>query len=539
MSRRSPGMQRWILAAAAAGIPALPLAAQVTSDAPGTLPDALVDLAGAEGLARVHGVWRYQDARIVPAMLGDVGADLRPSGKPHPTFDITPRAGIADFDDASWETLGPGGLLERRGSGRLCFGWYRLRVTLPEHVEDFAVAGSTVIFEVVVDDYAEVWVNGALPRDLGRTGGALIKGFNAPNRVVLTDHAEPGQTFQLAVFAANGPLSSPPENFLWVRSATLEFHQRPLVGERVPLTVETHDARLSRIVPPDAELQRVASGFQFIEGPVWDAASNTLLFSDPNANCIYRFAPHGQVTVMRSKSGYLGARPGRYHQPGSNGLAFDREGRLVVCEHGNRRVVRHERSGALTVLADRHDGKRLNSPNDLVFRSDGTLYFTDPPFGLPGVFADPDKQLPFSGVYSWKDGVVTLLARELTGPNGLAFSPDERSLYVDNWDPERKVVLKYPVRDDGTLGAGELFFSMQDAPEEEALDGLKVDRDGNLFVSGPGGVWILSPEGTHLGTLRCPELPANFAFAEADGRTLYLTARTGLYRLRLATRSLP
>jgi len=177
-----------------------------------------------------------------------------------------------------------------------------------------------------------------------------------------------------------------------------------------------------------------------------------------------------------------------------------------VCQHGERRVIRIEPTGAITVLADRYQGKRLNSPNDLVYRKDGTLYFTDPPFGLPRIFDDPRKELAFSGVYRVRDGQVTLVAKDLTGPNGIAFSPDEKFLYVTNWDEKKKVVMRYPV---------------------------KVDAEGHLFVSGPGGVWILSPEGRHLGTLRFPELPANMAWGDADGRMLYLTARTSVYRLRL------
>ena len=179
------------------------------------------------------------------------------------------------------------------------------------------------------------------------------------------------------------------------------------------------------------------------------------------------------------------------------------------------------------------EGKRLNSPNDLVYKSDGSLYFTDPPFGLPKAFDDPRKELPFSGVFRLADGALRLVASDLTGPNGLAFSPDENFLYVTNWDVARKVVMRYEVTADGSLANGRVFFDMTAAPGEEALDGIKVDRDGNLFVSGPGGLWIIGPDGRHLGTIRAPELPANMAWGDADGRTLYLTARTSVYRIRL------
>jgi gluconolactonase len=222
-----------------------------------------------------------------------------------------------------------------------------------------------------------------------------------------------------------------------------------------------------------------------------------------------------------------------FKQPGSNGLTFDPQGRLTVCQHGERRVIRIEPTGAITVLADRYQGKRLNSPNDLVYKKDGALYFTDPPFGLPKFFDDPRKELSFSGVYRVKDGQVTLVAKDLSGPNGVAFSPDEKFLYVTNWDERKKVVMRYPVKADGTLTAGSVFFDMTSAPGEEALDGMKVDAEGHLFVSGPGGVWVISGEGKHLGTLKFPQLPANMAWGDADGRTLYLTARTSVYRLRL------
>jgi gluconolactonase len=182
------------------------------------------------------------------------------------------------------------------------------------------------------------------------------------------------------------------------------------------------------------------------------------------------------------------------------------------------------------VLADRFEGKRLNSPNDLVYRSDGTLYFTDPPFGLPGGFDDPDKELGFSGVFRVRDGEVSLLTAELSGPNGLAFSPDERWLYVGNWDFGHTVVMRY----DPDSGKGSVFFDMTGASRDDAIDGIKVDGRGNLYVCGPGGIWVLSPEGEHLGTLRLPEAPHNLAWGDDDGRALYITALTSVYRLRLA-----
>jgi gluconolactonase len=214
-------------------------------------------------------------------------------------------------------------------------------------------------------------------------------------------------------------------------------------------------------------------------------------------------------------------------------LTFDPNGLLTICQHGNRRVIRVNPHGDVTVLADRYEGKRLNSPNDLVYRSDGTLYFTDPPFGLPEVFDDPGKETPFSGVYRVRDGVVSLETDELEGPNGLAFSPDERFLYVGNWDPDHKVVMRYEVAADGALSDGTVFHDMTGAPGDDAIDGIKVDEAGNLYVCGPGGIWVLSPGGERLGLLRLPEDPHNLAWGDEDGRTLYVTALTGVYRIRL------
>ena len=513
--------------------------AQVTADAPAGRPVAIIDLATDEGARLVRGQWRYSDVRIIEVDHRDPGADLRPSGPPNRTYDITPHAGGPAFDDSAWPLVPASRLQTRRGNGRLSFAWYRMRVTIPERVGTMDPTGSTIIFEIVVDDYAEVWVDGQLPIVLGQVGGPLIRGFNAPNRVVLTRDARPGQQFQLAVFGINGPISNPPGNFIWVRSATLAFHQPAEARNAVP--VDTRIVRvepaLDAIVPPSAKIERLATGFLFTEGPVWvprtDTAEGYLLFSDPNANTIYRWSRHGEVSVFRTKSGYTGVDVGEYGQPGSNGLALDREGRLTINEHGNRRVTRLEKTGALTVLADRYHGKRLNSPNDLVYRSDGALYFTDPPFGLPRFADDPRKELPYSGVFCLIDGTLTLVSTDLAGPNGLAFSPDERYLYVGNWDPKRKVVMRYEARPDGTLANGRVFFDMTDAPGDDAIDGIKVDQRGNLYVSGPGGLWILSPEGRHLGTLIGPEHPHNMAWGDDDGRTLYLTAQTGLYRIRL------
>jgi gluconolactonase len=514
--------------------------AETNADAPTGKPDAVIDLATREGVDLVKGQWRYSDTKIIQVDFKAPGPDKQPTGKSIKTYDFTPHAGGADFDDSKWEKIDPTTLDARRSTGRLCFNWYRINVTIPERVNEVDLAEATAVFETSIDDYAEIWVDGEISRALGQSGGSVIKGWNAANRLIINRSVQPGQKIQLAIFGINGPLSNPPTNYIYLREAKLEFYKGGVVPvaitpSEVNVEVIRKDPALDAIVPPNPKIFKLAEGFKFTEGPVWDRKGGFLLFSDPNSNTIYKYSPegNGQLTVLREKSGYEGADIAEYGQPGSNGLTFDGQGRLTINQHGNRRVVRLESDGKLTVLVDRFEGKRLNSPNDLVYRSDGTLYVTDPPFGLPKFFNDPRKELPFSGVFAVKDGKVTLVSKDLTGPNGLAFSPDEKFFYVDNWDDHKKIVMRYEVNPDGTLKSGKLFFDMTSAGTEDALDGMKVDKAGNLYVSGPGGLWILSPEGKHLGTIIAPKHPHNFAWGDADGKTLYLCAKSGLYRMRL------
>jgi gluconolactonase len=478
-------------------------------------PDAIVDLQTEEGAALVGGRWRYSDARVDEVEFVELGSPADPLGPgsvPNRTYDVTPRAGAEDFDDSSWTPLAPADTMRRLANGRVCFNWYRIAVTLPERIGDVELTGSTVVFEVVVDDYAEVWVNGELPHALGDSGGPVVAGFNSPNRVVLTRDARPGDRFAIAVFGINGPISASPANYIWMRTATLDVHAP---------------------APPQLGVEEVAAGFEFTEGPVWSPAG-ALLFSSPNTNSIYRLDPAlGKVTLFRPKSGYTGVDIGRYHQPGSNGLTFDPEGRLVLCQHGNRRVLRVNPHGDTTVLADSFQGRRLNSPNDVVCRSDGSVWFTDPPFGRPGMADDPDRELGFSGVFRVSPGgEVALIDDTLEGPNGIAFSPDERALYVGNWDADAKVVVRYELSPEGEVLDRAVLFDMTDAPGEDAIDGIKVDVEGNLYVCGPGGIWVISPAGERLDLIELPEAPHNLAFGGDDARDLYVTAMTSVYRLR-------
>src|SRR6266513_1533154 len=372
--------------------------AETDADAPTSKPDAMLDLATTEEVDLVKGQWRYSDTKIIQVDFNAAGVDKQPTGKSIKTYDFAPHAGGTDFDDSKWETIEPATLEARRSTGRLCFNWYRINITIPPRVNDVDLAGATAVFQTSLDDYAEIWVDGEIARALGQSGGSVVKGWNAPNRLIINRSVQPGQKIQLAIFGVNGPLSNPPTNYIWMREAKLEFYEGGVVpvaikASEVNVEVIRKDPAIDAIVPPNPKIFKLAEGFKFTEGPVWERKGGFLLFSDSNNNTIYKYSPEGsgQRAVFREKSGYEGADIAEYGQPGSNGLTFDSDGPLSIDQHGNHRVLRLERDGQLTVLADKFEGKRLNSPNDLVYRSDGTLYFTDPPFGLPKFFDDPRK----------------------------------------------------------------------------------------------------------------------------------------------------
>lgn len=525
-------------------------AAQTAPAIPTGKPEATINLATDEGAKLVKGQWRYSDTRIIEVDFKSPGADKQPTGAPNRTYDYTPKAGPADFDDSNWEVIRASSLGARRSTGRICFNWYRIKLTIPERAGNFDPTGSTVVFQTALDDYAEVWVDGEISRYIGQIGGSIISGWNAPNRLVIGRDVKPGQQIQLAVFGINGPISNPPTNFIWVREAKLEFYPPgketektgplAMIPSEVNVQIVKNHPEIEKIVGPNPKIFKLADGFKFTEGPIWVPEGKYLLFSDPNSNIIYKYTPNGngptelgRLEVFRTPSGYSSKDIAEYGQPGSNGLTLDPQDRLTISQHGNHRVVRLEKDGSETVLADKYEGKRLNSPNDLVYRSDGTLFFTDPPFGLPKFFDDPRKELKFSGIYSIHKGKLQLVSTDFTGPNGIAFSPDEKYLYVSNWDEKKKVVMRYEVMTDGKLENGKLFFDMTNAPGEDALDGIKLDQEGNLYVSGPGGLWVVSAQGNHLGTIIAPKHVHNMAWGDDDGRTLYLCARSGLYRMRL------
>jgi gluconolactonase len=530
-------MRLLIAAALVIGIAPNAALAQATPATPAVNPAAVIDLRTTAGVASVNGQWRYSDARIESAPFRSAGADKRASGPPNATYVLAPAAVTSDVDDATWEAIAPESLEDRRGTGKVSFNWYRLHVTIPQRVGKVDPTGDDVVFEIVIDDYSEIAVNGKIAVELGKSGGGPIAGWNTPNRVIVAHHVQPGQTFVITVLGVNGPISTAPENYIWARSATLDFYKPGVLARIAPDRggkIVRVDPALDAVVPAHATIEKVATGFQFTGGPVWVRDGNFLLFSDPNANTIYRWSPDdGQISIYRTKSGYAGADIGEYVQPGSNGLTLDAQGRLTIDEMGRRRVTRLEKNGTLVVLADQYEGKRFNSPNDLVYRSDGALYFTDPPFGLPQVFDDPRKELPYSGVFCVCNGTLKLVSRDFTGPNGLAFSPDEKYLYVDNWDAHRKVINRYEVLPDGELVRGVKWADLTNKPGDDALDGMKVDKRGNVYVAGPGGLWIFSPAGRVIGRIMPSEEPHNLTFGDADGKTLYITALTSIYRVRL------
>lgn len=310
---------------------------------------------------------------------------------------------------------------------------------------------------------------------------------------------------------------------------------------RILGSVERLDPALDQLLDKDAQMEILADGFEWSEGPVWVRQGSYLLFSDIPRNRIVRWREGEGISVFLEPAGYTGTAKFTGEEPGTNGLALDKAGRLVMCEHGNRQI------GQLTldkkqrsVLAKAYRGKRFNSPNDLVFKSNGDLYFTDPPYGLPLREKDPGRELDVFGVYRLSpSGEVTLLTDEMTRPNGIGFSPDEKTLYVAQSDPEAAIWKAFPVKDDGTLGPSRVIHdSTAEVSKSKGLpDGMAVDATGHLWATGPGGVWIFTPEGKVLGKLLTGEATANCAFGD-DGSTLYITADMYLCRIKTKVKGL-
>ena len=305
-------------------------------------------------------------------------------------------------------------------------------------------------------------------------------------------------------------------------------------------SIERNDPALDALIGPDAKIEVLADGFDWSEGPVWVRNGGYLLFSDVPRNVVHKWDPRsGSVSDYLKPSGYTGSTP-RGGEPGSNGLTLDSQGRLVLCQHGDRQVARVEKDHKWTVLADKYEGKRFNSPNDLCYDKSGNLYFTDPPYGLEGKNDDPKKELDFNGVYLLrKNGQLVLLTKEFTFPNGIALSPDEKTLYVAQSDPNQPIVKAMDVKPDGTVTNSRVLFDASHLREgrKGLPDGLKVDTKGNIFTTGPGGVLIIYKDGKHLGTINTGEATANCGWGGRDGSDLYITADMYLCRVKTKTKA--
>ena len=327
------------------------------------------------------------------------------------------------------------------------------------------------------------------------------------------------------------------KNLLLLTTLLLMNHissaQNKTIGQIVRL-----DPSLDNLIANDAKIEVLGEGFLWSEGPVWIKNGGYLLFSDVPANTVYKWKEGEKITEFLKPSGYTGIMP-YGNEPGSNGLIINNLGQLVSCEHGDRRISAMPLDiGGKRTLADNYMGKRFNSPNDVVQKLNGDYYFTDPPYGMPKKEKDPSRETELFGVYRiGKGGVVSLIIKDLTRPNGLAFSPDEKTLYVAQSDPDRAYLMSYPVLADGKVGKGKILFdatSMVKAGLKGLPDGLKIDKKGNIFTTGPGGILVISPAGKLLGRIETGEATANCAFGN-DGSTLYITA--DMYLLRLQTKT--
>ncbi|MGE0405452.1 MAG: SMP-30/gluconolactonase/LRE family protein [Candidatus Korobacteraceae bacterium] len=296
-------------------------------------------------------------------------------------------------------------------------------------------------------------------------------------------------------------------------------------------SIERTDPAFNALVPSDAVIEKVAGGFGFTEGPLW-RPSNELWFSDLFANAVRSVTPDGNAKILiEVAGGKTDAPPGSYNGP--NGMIADKDGAVLVAQHNDRRIARINKDLSITGVVERFEGKRFNSPNDLVYTADGSLYFTDPPYGLLKQDEDPAKELKFNGVYRFAGGKVTAVVRDMTRPNGIGFSPDGKVAYIANSDPQKKLWMRYDVAANGSLSNGRVFADVTSSAEPGLPDGLKLDSEGNLYATGPGGVWVYAPDGKLLGKIKTPEPPANVGWGE-DGKVLYITAGPSVYRIRTA-----
>ncbi|MDN5211195.1 SMP-30/gluconolactonase/LRE family protein [Fulvivirgaceae bacterium BMA12] len=321
-------------------------------------------------------------------------------------------------------------------------------------------------------------------------------------------------------------------------------NEEPRVDEvtasyRTTGSVERLHDEVNQLIPANAQIEILAEGFTWSEGPLWLAEEKMLVFSDVPENTVYSWKEGEEKAIYLQPSGYTGQAP-RAGETGSNGLLLSPDGKLVLCQHGDRRVATMQAplatpQATFSTLADNWEGKKFNSPNDAAFHQNGDLYFTDPPYGLPKQAEDTTREIDIQGVYRLdKTGSTILLTDELTRPNGIAFSPDYKTLYVANSDSKKAIWMAYDVKEDGTLDNGRVFFDATDmTAERKGLpDGLKVNPNGYIFATGPGGVLLFDPEGKHLGTILTGQATANCAFDD-EYNYLYITADMYLMRIKL------
>ncbi len=326
-------------------------------------------------------------------------------------------------------------------------------------------------------------------------------------------------TYMLAGCNASGPNNEP--------AAKMEPASPPGFGSIVRL-----DPEMDALVPTSAKIEKLAGGFGFTEGPLW-FPEGYLWFSDVTGNVVRQWGPEGKITEILRPSGGENKEAPAGSFIGSNGMIHGKDGVVLLCQHSNRQIAQIGRDRKVATFLDKFEGKRFNSPNDLVYKSDGSLYFTDPPYGLLKQDDDPKKELRFNGVFRYADGKLTAVIKDLTRPNGIAFSPDEKTLYISNSDEKHRVWMAYDVKPDGSVANGRVFADVTAEKETSNPDGMKLDTNGNIYAAGPAGIWVFSPSGKHLGTIKPGENPANCNWGD-DGKSLYITAETGLYRIKLA-----
>jgi gluconolactonase len=301
-------------------------------------------------------------------------------------------------------------------------------------------------------------------------------------------------------------------------------------GQDTTVINRYNPSAMSKLVAPNARLEKIPGKYIFTEGPVWNKKGGYLLFSDVPANVIYKYIPVGESEIFMNKSGYTESDSLPTKNAGSNGLAYDTAGNLVICRHGDRNVVRILPDNKTEIIAAGFESKRLNSPNDLCISKKGTVFFTDPPYGLN---KNRPQEVKYNGVYKVSNGKIELIDSTFSRPNGIILSPDEKYLYVNNSDKARMIWKRYKLDKEGNIIRSNIFFDATGMVFPGSADGMKADKKGNIYAAGPGGLIILSPQGEMIGSIKTNSMVTNCAFGDTDGKTLYITARTEVYKIRL------